>query len=70
MEPLTREHIVAVCMKGMKAETCAYLALGPKGWMCGKHTHLEPAIREKLATDDSEARGDCCEGRTGWVEKV
>lgn len=63
LAPLDEAHVMATCRPGAGAETCRYLAMGPKGWSCEKHSSLAQTLDDRVREETMTARGDNCEGR-------
>lgn len=62
VDPLTEEHIKAVCKFQDGHATCRFLTLGPDGMECAKYTNLHMMITQRADEKAMRAQGDNCEG--------
>jgi len=56
------EDHLKTCKLGCGSETCAYLSVGPEGWMCLKASSMRGLIEERLRNGEMGASGDNCDG--------
>ena len=62
IETIEDTYLKNICGLGKGEGCCAFLAAGSKGFECLKGGSLEHTIRERLAIEDMNAKGDNCNG--------
>lgn len=65
MNVIEDRHLHEICLLTQKEKTCAYLAMGPKGFMCAKGTVFQREIERRIHADTMSAKGDNCGGWKG-----
>ena len=64
IQPLVdNEWATSTCKVGQGAACCRYLAMGPNGWSCEKHSEMGRYLDQRVAAETMNARGDNCPGR-------
>jgi hypothetical protein len=58
------EHIKNVCKIGQRKDCCRYLAVGPDGFECLKHSDLKDHLDQRVANNTMTAQGDNCDGKS------
>lgn len=59
---IPKAHQDAVCKLRQGKAACRYVALGPKGFICAKHTPMKAELDRLVDEDNFTARGDNCDG--------
>ncbi len=63
MNPISEDTLKDVCKIGQGKECCRYLACGPNGFDCMKHSSIGRVLDSRVAAGTIRAQGDNCEGR-------
>ena len=59
---IPEETFIRICRPCEGAATCRYIAAGPGGITCEKHSNLAKQMDAKVEAGTFVARGDNCEG--------
>ncbi len=59
---IPKEHLHSMCKFKCGANTCRYIALTVKGYVCSKKTPIKKVIDKRVEEKKSNACGDNCYG--------
>ena len=59
---MDKQFVKETCRIGEGKDCCRYLACGPDGFECLKHTSLKTQLDVRVLQNNISAQGDNCEG--------
>ena len=59
---IPKSHLNTICKYKQGQNTCRYIALTVKGFVCVKKTPMKKMLDDRVKEDKMKAKGDNCEG--------